>query len=36
MSTAALRGFKGTVFDWGGVFTVGTFDARAIERRAAY
>lgn len=34
MSAAALRGVKGVAFDWGGVFTVGTFDGRAIERLA--
>jgi putative hydrolase of the HAD superfamily len=26
---------RGIAFDWGGVFTVGTFDGRAIERLAA-
>lgn len=34
MSAAAVRGVKGIAFDWGGVFTVGTFDGRAIERLA--
>ena len=34
MSAATLRGIKGIAFDWGGVFTVGTFDDRAIERIA--
>jgi putative hydrolase of the HAD superfamily len=33
--SAAQRGVKGIAFDWGGVFTVGTFDGRAIERLAA-
>jgi len=35
VSAAALRGVKGVAFDWGGVFTIGTFDGRAIERLAA-
>ena len=34
MSAAAPHGVKGIAFDWGGVFTVGTFDGRAIERLA--
>ena len=34
MSAATLRGVKGVAFDWGGVFTVGTFDGRAIARLA--
>jgi putative hydrolase of the HAD superfamily len=34
VSAAAHRGIKGIAFDWGGVFTVGTFDGRAIERLA--
>jgi len=34
VSPAAPRGVKGVAFDWGGVFTVGTFDGRAIERLA--
>lgn len=33
--TASSRAIKGIAFDWGGVFTVGTFDGRAIERIAA-
>ena len=28
------RGLRGVAFDWGGVFTVGTFDGRAIARLA--
>lgn len=34
MSAAVQRDVKGIAFDWGGVFTVGTFDGRAIERLA--
>lgn len=28
------KGLRGVAFDWGGVFTVGTFDGRAIARLA--
>jgi putative hydrolase of the HAD superfamily len=34
VSAVAAHGVKGIAFDWGGVFTVGTFDGRAIERLA--
>lgn len=34
MTVAAPHRVKGIAFDWGGVFTVGTFDGRAIERIA--
>lgn len=34
MSAAARPRLRGIAFDWGGVFTVGTFDGRAIERIA--